>query len=173
MHTFEETLQVQNGKVTGEKQFRDEKRYLTTLRDGATYVRYDDPIQVGNIVVRILNTLEVPFARGIRYQNRIIPEASFVDLNLTDLMDTLMTAVKLSLEAAWLQKWTNLVIRPEAVGMILAKHQLKFNQDLTKSKILQIVFFHKFIQKVLLLILHILLVTQHSLLLKHFMMKIT
>jgi hypothetical protein len=88
--------------------------YIYTLRAGSTYVHADQVFQEYFNAAMILQGLGCPFFSGSPFvDGRITNQSPFVSFGYTDLFDLLMRTAKLSLEAGWFVKWTQLKLRPE------------------------------------------------------------
>jgi hypothetical protein len=116
MTTYEECLYIQNGHYPKHKaETHACPRYIHTLRDGTSYIHQDYPGQFGLTSAQFLLGLGVPITAQYKCSN----EDYFVELAQCDLFDCLHKASKLSMCAAWYQKWTQLKIRPEGYAMLV------------------------------------------------------
>ena len=141
MKTVDKVLKVQNGNVTENAPPRNVDRYISTLRDGATYVHFDDPQTSSSNALKILYTLKCPLAEGLQIKS----ENAFVDLGPGDIHDLLTRAARVALLAAWYHKWSFLRLRPEVYGLRVNESKNSANKwelhpDLMDSQVLQKVF---------------------------------
>ena len=136
--TWEELLGLQNGLDFGQNTF-GLPRYLSTLRDGATYVHHDTPVTSGINALNILYTIGCPYDEGLRLGES--GEDAFVNIGPGDLYDLLTRVSHVALLCAWYQKWHLLRLRPEVFGMHVdtAKregHSNGIHHDLLESEVL-------------------------------------
>ena len=119
MTTNETVLSCQNGTVL-EKRITAPtySRYITNLRDGASYCYNDLPGQPAATAAMILLTLKTPFGSYNPYANgTLTKEAAFVDFGIVDMFNLIERGTRLALLACWQHKWSNLRLRPEAFGI--------------------------------------------------------
>lgn len=113
---FADTLTTQNGNIVGPPMTRLAPRYIITGRDLATAVHVDEPDQYFyQTYCMLANDLGVPANPGLpvsKVENFFISEGGKVDANRL-----LGEAVALAMETAWVEKWTILLARPEAMGL--------------------------------------------------------
>ena len=141
MTEWDKALSVQNGTVLESAPPRNLKRYISTLRDGATFVHLDDPSQIITMIAGVLKKIGCPSAKGIPY-GKSIKELAFIDLGGLDYVDLCMRAVRSAMLCAWYHKYGILRLRPEEYGMQV--HQVKtgnlsskhFSSDLLESDVL-------------------------------------
>lgn len=120
MKTWDLALSCQNGTVTEKIADRNIRRYIVTLRDGATYVHLDDSIQCGLASACILDGLRCPGPKGSPF-GKTVKEKPFIDLGRLDLLDVMTTATRAAMTSAWYHKWHICRVRPECVGMYVQK----------------------------------------------------
>ena len=119
---YKDCKSMQNGYNPKEKNEQYHySRYITTLRDGASYIHNDYPGQAGLMGAQILLGLGVP----ITCQHKDVNEHYFIELAHCDIFDLIHKASKLAMAAAWHHKWTQLKLRPEAYGLLV--HEAKEN----------------------------------------------
>lgn len=115
------------------------KRYITTLRDGASYIHNDYPGMCFQHAALILLSLGCP----ITCQPKSVNENFINDLSIVDINDLLFRAVRLSMQAAWHQKYTQLKLRPEAYGLLVEEtkqsgdNKCELHEDLLDNPILK------------------------------------
>ena len=93
----------------------EKKRYIITLRDGASYIHNDYPGQCAQAAALILLSLGCPITPQPKSSN----ELYINDLSIVDLNDLIFRAAKLSMAAAWFQKYNQLKLRPEAYALLV------------------------------------------------------
>ncbi len=113
MKTPEKVLLVQNGQVTENPAPRDVHRYISSPRDGASFVHFDTPTLTGQNALNILYSLGCPLAKGVQ----VASESAFVDTGPGDITDLIGRAARIGLLGAWYHKWSNLRLRPEVLGL--------------------------------------------------------
>jgi hypothetical protein len=136
-------LSCQNGLVKEGPVGRTEPRYITTLRDGASYVHLDDPLQCGQTAALILNRLRCPGPKGSPFgkapkeskehgfcQAETVQEKSFIDLGMLDLYDVMTGAIRVAMMSCWYHKWSICQLRPEELGIIIER--LHHHEDLPR-----------------------------------------
>jgi membrane-associated phospholipid phosphatase len=89
-------------------------RYLTTLRDMATYINRDQVWQPFFVAATILLNRGIP--TGFYTSSRTSDSGRFINLGVVDLYNLMMKAVKLAMNAAWVWKWSQLKQRPEEMA---------------------------------------------------------
>ena len=120
MTSWEDALSCQNGIVKESIGTRTDPRYIITLRDGATFVHLDEPVQCGMQVARILTRLKCPGPKGSPF-GRSIKERPFVDLGSVDLYDIMCAATRVAMMSCWYHKWSICRPRPEELGILLTR----------------------------------------------------
>lgn len=127
--TRESVVRTLNGDVTPHS-VSSVHRYMSTLRDGATYVHYDEPVQAFENAVRILLARKIPFNPGSPYitSNTLRNESPFVDYGIVDIFDLLHRVSHITFLACWFYKWTLLRLRPEEFGLILDRKETRDNE---------------------------------------------
>ena len=138
--SYEDARKMQDGynPATGTEALK-EKRYITTLRDGASYIHNDYPGQVAQAIIQFLLSIKCP----IKPQPKDSKEGYFIDLAITDIYDLVFRATKLAMCAAWHQKYTQLKLRPEAYGLLVEEAKRSgcnthgLHKDLLESPILE------------------------------------
>lgn len=141
--TVEDYLDCHNGKVPRPAvPPSKEKTYLHTLRDGASWILVDEPVQaVINAAYYLLNN-GYKFNQGNPYVNGTLTnQANFVDLGRVDFLDMISRASKIVMNAAWWYKYTQFVLRPEEFGFRVSQAklgypQVKLSKQLLNSPIL-------------------------------------
>ena len=111
---MEECRRVQNGYLPPSPQRQKHKRYITTMRDAASYIHSDYPGQAALMAAQILLGLGVPIKPQYHCN-----EDYFIDLGQVDIIDLIHRSVRLALASAWHHKWNQLKLRPEVVGMYI------------------------------------------------------
>jgi hypothetical protein len=144
MTTWEQALSVQNGIVT-QTVVRDLHRYIITLRDGITYVHYDNPFSPCYNTANILYSLNCPGPKGSPFSFNKLKEKSFIDMASMDVFDLLGRASRIAMLTTWYNKWSILRLRPEAYGMEVQKaktisNQYHINDELINSNLLTQIF---------------------------------
>lgn len=121
--TPEAVLQCQNGNPAADGialERATHPRYISTLRDGATYVHGDEPSQAYYNAAMILYDLKVPTNPKSAFRNGVFKnEGPFLDLGKVDLYDLLHHVTRIALQCCWYHKWTLLRCRPEALSFHL------------------------------------------------------
>lgn len=137
--TWENALSSQNG-ITKEKMGeKTNTRYMSTLRDLASYVQVDDTLEAALFSLLILDKNKCP---------TIIPdtplkEAIAIDLTGIDIKMLICESARISLLASWYHKWNVLKARPEAAGMEVhlsktkSTHNSFFDNQLLCSNVLK------------------------------------
>lgn len=93
-------------------------RYITNLRDGASYCYNDQPSQAAVAAANILLGLKTPPGPYNPYANGTLTnEVAFVDFGIVDLFNLIERGTRLALLACWHHKWSNMRLRPEAFGI--------------------------------------------------------
>ena len=87
------------------------ERYMIDIRDCANSHHLDQLWQVFFIAATILLNRNVPFSVTSARQAK-----TFIHLGPVDLFDLMMTAAKLSMNATWMIKWSQLRYRPEEMA---------------------------------------------------------
>lgn len=88
MTTYESALSVQNGIVTEQAPDFVGERYITTLRDGATYVHFDAPDTSTLNAMNVLYDLGCPISSSLTFPN----QDYFVDIGRPDVADLITLA---------------------------------------------------------------------------------
>lgn len=157
MTSWETSLSVQNGIVKEVAPDRFDRRHITNLRDGCTYVHLDDSLQAGLYASLILNSLKCPkivpdcrsdaTCKSTAGPNKV-KETMLVDLGGLDLHFLMSEAIRVSMLSAWYHKWNILRIRPEALSMEIHRTLTEYSDrseyglhhDLLSSNVLKRVF---------------------------------
>lgn len=141
--TYDNALSVQNGIIKEKKMLSKlAPRYITTLRDGAVYVKEDLPAQAAMNAALILIKLKVPYNKLNPY-NKKKSEVSFVDFGIVDILDLINRVTRYAMIVCWNHKWNILKVRPEAVGIEVHKalmtgdNEYDLHENLLNSKILR------------------------------------
>ena len=123
MTTEENVLSCQNGKVLETRiSSTTLPRYVTCLRDGATFCYNDLPGQPAMIAASVLLSLKTPSNPYNPYTNGILTnQTAFVDFGIVDLYNLIERGTRLALLACWHHKWSNMRLRPEAFGLEIHK----------------------------------------------------
>ncbi len=127
MTTVNQFLQIWDGLQPTQKIQLGPIRYLSTLRDLASYIHKDPPYQPFFNACLIIQQMNVPYSFISDRQN----QKSFVSLGAIDIFDLMMRATKLSMDTSWLRKWTLLRLRPEEAG-----YQLELNPNLFPTSLI-------------------------------------
>lgn len=101
-------------------------RLISTLRDGGSYVHFDEPVQAFENAIRILMGLKVPTNPGNPYINPSLGlrnEAAFVDYAIVDIFDMVHRVSRIIALACWFQKWSLLRLRPEEFSLLLQRKE--------------------------------------------------
>jgi len=88
-------------------------RYLTTIRDCASYIHLDPMWQPFFMAATILQNMGVPLS------GPLVPDrtgSKFVNLGPIDLFSTMTEAAKLAMNATWCYKYSQLRYRPEEMA---------------------------------------------------------
>lgn len=147
LETVEQFKSNWSGQVPEPQAPTGSKVYITTLRDAAHYVHYDEPSQAYINAARILRSIGCPYNPGNPYTNgTLLNQVSFVSLGITDYYDLLNRGAKLALDAAWFFKWVHLRLRPEEFGYWIQRKKVngdchvKISREVLNSKILDDVY---------------------------------
>lgn len=135
--TAQEIVQIQNGEIAGELKYDLRSRLIRTLRDAATYVHKDVPVQPWVNAACVLYSLKIPPNALMR---TLASETPFINQSISDLCGLLNEAARSALEAAWQYKFTYWKIRPEVFGLYIDQavesktnplgiHKLVFESD--------------------------------------------
>ena len=109
-------LASQNGALPAVDVSYDGRRFISTGRDLATWVRTDYPGQAGVQAALILESLRAPVSERHPYvQSR--NQAGYVTFGLPFVVDLASRVAMHALRAAWFQKWVlHRRLRPEELG---------------------------------------------------------
>lgn len=146
--TYQQLLNNQNGQApVPQDPPESQYRYLQTLRDGAAYVKVDLPCQAPMNAAMILMTSKVPFAKENPYvKGTIKNESPFVDFGMVDIYDLINRVSRLTFLICWYHKWSNMKLRPEALGLEVEKaissnnNKYCIHPDLLNSNVLSNIF---------------------------------
>jgi hypothetical protein len=139
--TWEEWLDIQNGaNVVGADQYEDERRFITTPRDLATYVHDDLSYPAFLNAALILFGMRAPLSPALPFNASMVQDG-FVTFGPLHLAVLLPEVVSRAVKASWVGKWyVHRRLRPEAMGA-LAHRQSQgiahgLDQKLIDSKLL-------------------------------------
>ena len=121
----EEVIRILNG-ILPEKQSNPpltRPRLISTLRDGASYVHVDEPVQAFENAIRILREMKVSTNPGNPYLSGLPNESSFVDYGVVDIFDLVHRVSRIAALACWFHKWTLLRLRPEEYSFLLQRRE--------------------------------------------------
>lgn len=140
---YDEWLADQRGTIpTVEPTFDEEKRYIRTGRDLASYVRQDIPFQAYENAAVLLLGMDAPFDPGLPYDEDD-PTEGLLNFGPFDVLDVVIGSFGCALSAGWYHKWiVNKRLRPEAFAGRVHNHlcgraMYPIHSDLLDSPVLE------------------------------------
>lgn len=126
LKTRPETIDIQNGAIplTAGTYLSIEK-YITTLRDGATFVQDMDVLQFFTNIVYWLESQNAPLNPLSPFRTGVIfTENSTVLGGHNDVIYVMTSVARNVISSVWYNKWKYLRPRPEEVGVLLDQSKL-------------------------------------------------
>lgn len=119
--TRDAMLAAQNGLTIEESLGSlSQPRYLTTLRDGCSWVQADYPTQSAMQAAMVLLKMNTP--KNPMSPSRVNPdssETSFVNFGPVDLFESINRVARMAFLTCWNRKWDFMRIRPEAMSILI------------------------------------------------------
>lgn len=120
---YADWLDRQNGAPFGQRFYEPKPRYMLSLRDLATWVDADPPLQAGYHALSILLQMAAPLDRGNPYVSSITNQDAFTTFGPVEWFDLVGRAPRPAHEAVWFQKWRiHRVLRPEEYAARVHNH---------------------------------------------------
>jgi len=114
MTTYADWLARQNGASFGPRLYDGTPRYMRTIRDLATWVDADPPLQAAYHALSILLQMRAPLDRANPYVSQITNQDAFTTFGPVEWFDLVGRAPRPAHEAVWFQKWRiHRTLRPE------------------------------------------------------------
>jgi membrane-associated phospholipid phosphatase len=112
--TYDAWLARQNGAPFGARVYDPTFRYMRNLRDLASWVDADPPLQAGYHALSILLQMHCPLDPANPYLTQITNQDAFTTFGPVELFDMVGRAPRPAHEAVWFQKWRiHRSLRPE------------------------------------------------------------
>ena len=116
-------LARQNGHPWGPRAYDPTLRYMRTIRDLATWVDADPPLQAAYHALSILLQMGAPLDPANPYVSQITNQDAFTTFGPVEWFDMIGRAPRAAHEAVWFQKWRiHRAIRPEEFGGRVHNH---------------------------------------------------
>ncbi|MEM7785301.1 MAG: vanadium-dependent haloperoxidase [Planctomycetota bacterium] len=114
-----EMRNIREGLVGEADEDADQRRFISTMRDLATYVHFDQLYQAYLNAALILLEEGYPLDAGNPYGS-IENQEGFGTFGGPHILSLVTEVATRALKAVWRQKWTHLRLRPEAYGGLVA-----------------------------------------------------
>ena len=114
LSSYPDWLARQNGAPFGPRAYAPTFRYMRNLRDIASWVDADPPLQAGYHALSILLQMVAPLDPANPYASQIRNQDAFTTFGPVEWFDMVGRAPRPAHEAAWFQKWrVHRSLRPE------------------------------------------------------------
>jgi hypothetical protein len=146
MTSYSDWLGRQNGAPFGARVYDPTFRYMRTIRDLASWVDADPPLQAGYHALSILMQIGAPLDPANPYVSEITNQDAFTTFGPVEWFDMIGRAPRPAHEAVWFQKWrVHRSLRPEEFAGRVHNHLIgafsyPLHPDVLNAAIVQEVF---------------------------------